>query len=169
MEHIIFQNNKLTLNGSKSPLLIRIIIFFTSFLFFLLPIYGVTLNLFHGNGITFFSLIIIAVFFTLGYYLLRISLWNTFGKEIIWIGHEKIIYEADYGWFKSDKKEIYLENLDYLIKPCEFEKKDMGVLILESDKSKIECVVQVPIIELETLLINLRNTTPPLIEPNLIF
>ncbi|NTD99966.1 hypothetical protein G6M26_42760 [Agrobacterium tumefaciens] len=157
MEYIIYQNDKITLKGRKSPLLISVILFPTSFLFFLLPIYGLTLSLFHGNGITFFSIIIIAIFFMLGYYLLRISLWNTFGKEIIWIGHEKIVYEADYGWFKGDKKEIYLENLNYLIKPCEFEKNNMGVLILESDKSKIECVVQVPIIELETLLINLRN------------
>lgn len=157
MKCIIYQNDKITLKGRKSSLLISIILFPTSFLFFLLPIYGLTLSLFHGNGITFFSIIIIAIFFMLGYYLLRISLWNTFGKEIIWIGHEKIVYEADYGWFKGDKKEIYLENLNYLIKPCEFEKNNMGVLILESDKSKIECVVQVPIIELETLLINLRN------------
>ncbi|MDY0905735.1 hypothetical protein [Pedobacter sp. CFBP9032] len=142
MEYIIYQNDKIMLKGSKSPLLISVILFLTSFLFFLLPIYGMTLNLFHGNGITFFSLIIIAIFFMLGYYLLRISLWNTFGKEIIWIGHEKIVYKADYGWFKGDKKEIYLKNLNYLIKPCEFEKNNMRVLILESDKSKIECVVQ---------------------------
>lgn len=158
MKQITFQKNKLTLTVGKSPLFLRIILFPFAFSFFLLPVYGVVASILNGNGIMFFSFIVIAVFFYLGFYLLKITLWNTFGKETIIIGLEKITYEADYGWFKGAKKEIPLGDLNCSIKSEREE--DRGVLILESGKAQIECVAQVPLMELEKLLIFLRNTLP---------
>jgi len=164
MKQLIFQDNELTLKVGKSPLIIRIILFPTAFLFFLLPSYGLASNLSDGNRITFLSVIFLAFFFLLGYYLLRISLWNTFGKEVIRIGQEKITYEADYGWFKGNRKEIPVENLRCSIKPGEYEHKDKGVLIFESDQSQIECVALVPMIELEALIVDLSNILPQVTE-----
>lgn len=167
MKQITFQDNTLTLKVGKSPLIIRIILFPTAFLFFILPTYAITSNLSDGSGITLLSVIMIAFFFLLGYYLLRISLWNTFGEEVITLGSEKIIYEADYGWFKGNKKEIFIENLKCSIKPGEFENKDKGVLLLDSDQSQIECVALIPIKELEALIIDLSKILPQKTEPKL--
>lgn len=108
------------------------------------------LSLSNGGGITFGSVITIAIFSLLGFYLLRISLWNTFGKEIIEFNQDKITYTTDYGWFSDKVKEISVENLSCLIKPDE--SKTKGVLILEANKIQIESVVQLPISVLEEVI-----------------
>lgn len=91
----------------------------------------------------------------MGFYLLRITLWNTFGQEIFKISTNKITYTLNFGWFKYTKKEIALDSLHYTIKTNEDENK--GVLVFGQNEMKIESAVQISIIELEEILIKLSR------------
>jgi len=158
MENIIFQDNRLILKVGKTSWLIKIILFPTAFLFFLLPTSGLVLSLSEGNGLTFGIVIVLAIFFLLSFYLLRISLWNTLGKEIIDIGKEKITYTADYGWFKDSVKEIPIQNLECTIRLNQSNTE--GVLIFESDEERVESVIELPILVLEDVLSQFKNSVP---------
>ncbi|PWS27798.1 hypothetical protein DHW03_09480 [Pedobacter yonginense] len=157
MNQIDFQDNILMLKVGKSSLIVRLILVPVTLLFFLLPIWGLSLNLADGQGIKFLSVLIFAGYFLLGFYLLRICLWNTFGKEVISFGLNTITYEADYGWFKGNKKEIPLENSVCKIKPSEFENQGKGILVFESDQSEIECVALVPLEKLQVLFTHIQD------------
>ncbi|WP_231426686.1 hypothetical protein [Pedobacter sp. Leaf250] len=74
IQSISFQNNKVILKVGNTPLIIRVILFLTAFLFFLLPVGGLILNVSAGNGIAFSGIIMVAIFSLCGFYLLRISL-----------------------------------------------------------------------------------------------
>ncbi|KQN38179.1 hypothetical protein ASE92_01720 [Pedobacter sp. Leaf41] len=152
---ISFQNNKVILKVGNTPLLIRVILFLTAFLFFLLPVGGLILNVSAGNRIAFSGIIMAVIFSLCGFYLLRISLWNSYGKEIIEISGNKVSYIADYGLFKDNVKELSTENLRFSIIPKD--NSEVGVMLFKSDQSQIESVIQLPISELEFLSIDIAT------------
>lgn len=89
----------------------------------------------------------------MGFYLLRIALWNTYGKEIITFNNDIIDYIADYGWFKDSKKQIAVkERLDYGIMPIGYEEDHEGTLIISLEELNIVCVTKMPISEIEKLI-----------------
>lgn len=62
-----FQDNKLILKVGESSRLVSAILFLTACMFFLLPISLLALSLSNGDGITFGSVIVTAIFFLLGF------------------------------------------------------------------------------------------------------
>jgi hypothetical protein len=155
MKQFTFQHNQLTIKVKKAPLFVRLVLFPIAILFFLIPTFAIILTLAKENGISFYSLIFVAIFFAMGFYLLRITLCNTFGQEIFKISTNKITYTLNFGWFKYTKKEIALDSLHYTIKTNEDENK--GVLVFGQNEMKIESAVQISIIELEENLIKLSR------------
>jgi len=155
MKQFSLQNNQLIIKVKPSPLITRLILYPTAFLFFLFPIIGLLLDLSEGNGIKFYSLVIVAIFSLMGFYLLRISLWNTFGEEIIKIFPDRVIYQANYVWFRGKKKEVAFAQPQYTFKPLGDEKS--GVLVFGSEKSELESVIQLSVFELEELITNLKK------------
>ncbi|MDR7372823.1 hypothetical protein [Flavobacterium aquidurense] len=131
---------------------VRIVMFFFAFAFFVFPVMGTIIGVLTGNGLHFGYFIGIGVFSLMGFYLLRLSLWNTYGEETIEVLENKIIYEASYGWFKDGKKEIPITVPFYSFKPMGYEEDNEGVLVIFSDESQIESVVKMPMTELEELL-----------------
>lgn len=90
--------------------------------------------------------------------MLRISLWNTYGKESIEFGKNKLVYIADYHWFKDKVKEFTFENINYDIRQVGYEEDNKGVLVIKCDNDKVlETVTKITIFDLESLIIRLDN------------
>ncbi|MDY7394152.1 hypothetical protein UMM65_02785 [Aureibaculum sp. 2210JD6-5] len=157
MKQFNLNNGTLTLKVKKSPLVVRSIMFVFSFLCFLLPIMGIVMAISIGSKFHIGFIIVLFLFGLIGFYLLRISLWNTYGKEVIELNEKTVNYEANYGWFKDGKKTINSDNLNYTIRPIGYEEDKKGVLIINNDDSVIESVVKIPILQLEELVKILKN------------
>lgn len=159
MKQTNFFDNILELNVRKSPIVIRVIFFTFSFAFFLFPLFGAIAAIAMGKSFHIGYLISIGIFSLMGFYLLRISLWNTYGKETLIFSKNKIIYEANYGWFKDAKKEISLENVRFSFVPVGYEEENNGVLLVENDNNKIQCAVKMPKENVEEIIQELiRNS-----------
>ena len=102
------------------------------------------------------AIILTGIFLFSGVYLLRLTLWNTYGEEKIYINPTKLNYEVSYGWFKDRVREMETLNLDYYIKPHP-SGEDIGVLAMRSGTTEIESVIPLKSILLEDLIINLKN------------
>lgn len=152
MQQFNFKNNILNLKVKKSPLAIRIIMFFFAFASFILPVFGTIWGLVLGGGLKIGYFIGIGLFSVMGFYLLRIALWNTYGEETIEILENKIIYEANYGWFKDGKKEIAISDPSYSFKSVGYQEDNEGVLVISSENAQMESVVKMPIEQIEALL-----------------
>lgn len=152
MQQYIFANNTLNLKVKKSPFLVRAVMFVVAFCFFIFPIGGTIFGIASGGGLHIGYFIGIGLFSLIGFYMVRIALWNTYGEETIQIVDNKIIYEANYGWFKDGKKEMLILNPKYSFAPIGYEEDNQGVLIIASEGARIESVVKVPMSQLEELI-----------------
>jgi hypothetical protein len=104
-----------------------------------------------GNGFHFGFIIGLAFFGFWGFYMLRLALWNTFGKEIIEFGPKKINYYADYRWFRDGKKQISSET-PIEISYTESAGKNTVNLLIRNEFSCIESVIKLPSTELNELI-----------------
>lgn len=148
-----FQNNTLKLKVKKSPFLVRAVMFALAFSLFIFPVLGAVFNIATGGGLNIMFFIVIGLFSLLGFHTLRMSLWNTYGEETIVFSADKIIYEADYGWFKDGKKETVISSKpNFYFVPAGYEDDKEGVLIITSDNITIQSVVKIKIIQLEELI-----------------
>lgn len=152
MQQYNFKNNTLNLKVKKSPFVIRVVMFFFTFAFFVFPTFGVIVSVLSGSGLQFGYFIAIGLFALIGFYLMRVSLWNTYGEENIEILNSKVIYEANYGWFKDGKKEIAIAVPKYSFKSVGYEEDNEGVLVISDGESELESVVKIPVSVLEELL-----------------
>ncbi|WP_289661402.1 hypothetical protein [Flavobacterium panacagri] len=158
MKQYNYENNILNLKVKKSPFLVRLVMFLFSFSFFVFPIFGAIFSVVLGFGLHIGFFIGIGIFSLLGFYLLRMSLWNTYGEENISFFEDKIIYEANYGWFKDGKRETVISNPNFYAVPAGYEEDKEGVLIITSDDIQVESVVKMPILQLEELLLKLNES-----------
>lgn len=151
--------NQYTLNGDeliirvkKAPLFVRSLFFLFAFLFFLMPVTVLILVASEGQGIHFGFFIGIFIFWVLGFYLLKIALWNTYGQEIITFKEKHIGYVADYGWFKDGKKELEIQKpFTCSVNHIGYEEDNVGTLVIEGGVIPIHCVAKVPVPELEEI------------------
>lgn len=157
MQQYYIQNNTLNLKVKKSRMLVRTVMFALAFSFFVFPVLGVIFSIASGSGLHFGYFIAIGIFGLMGFYLLRVSLWNTYGEEIIDFLPNKIIYEANYGWFKDAKKEIELILPHYSFKSVGYEEDNEAVLIITCQNSEIETAIKMPMIQVEELILILKN------------
>jgi amino acid transporter len=134
MIQYVLSEKELILTVKKTPLFVRAVMFVFSFAFFFMPLLGFVYSLTIGMGFHFGFLIGLFIFGLMGFYLLRISLWNTYGKEKISFGDRTLSYEADYGWFKDGKKSTNYESLNFYISSVGYEEEKLGTLIFEGNE-----------------------------------
>lgn len=152
------ENNLLTLKVKKSLLFIRSFMFFFAFLFFLLPLAGMMFGLVMGLGLSIGNFISLFIFGVLGFYMLRVALWNTYGKEVINFDDNRIQYIADYGWFKDSKKEHKFNSaIEFGVRSVGYEEEKKGALEINAQGVKINCVTKMPLDELEKLINQLNE------------
>ena len=149
MEQFTLTDNTLILKIKKVSIVLRSIMFFFTFISFVLPLLGLIINLFIGGGFNIGFIFGMAFFGFIGLTLLRMSLWNTFGREEIIFSDTQITYQADYGWFKGTAT-VY----DYVLESFSIKtlSKNEGTLIIQGEKGYIETVIKMPINEIETLI-----------------
>lgn len=157
MQQFLLENDQLKLTVRKSPFIIRITLYLFAFAFFIFPTAGTIVSIALGEGLHFGFIIGIGIFSLLGFYLLRVALWNTYGEEIIHYSKNEIGYEANYGWFRDAKKTIKNENLNYFVSPVGYEEDNEGILIINNGKETIECAVKMPLQQIEQLIALCKN------------
>ncbi|PZD79515.1 hypothetical protein [Mesonia sp. K7] len=160
MKQYVIDKKTIRLKVKKSPLLVRGVMFSLSFFSFTLPLVGIITRIAMGKGFHMGSFIFLFLFGLIGFYLLRTSLWNTYGEETIKLLKSRIEYEANYGWFKDGKKSINLNGLVLSIEQVGYQEDNTGVLIFEGEEAQIESVVKMPINQLEHLIEEIK----PIIE-----
>ncbi len=147
-----FTGSTLELSIKKSPLIIRGLMFIVAFATVLFPILGVIAAINMGNKPKIGHIIGPLLSGLLGFYILRISLWNTYGKETIKVGNSTIEHLADYGWFKDGKKTLNLKNLEFTVNQVGYEDDKMGTLVMTDDTDEISTVIKLPIQQIEELI-----------------
>lgn len=109
MKQIEIKDKQLTIYTQPISMIIKVILGFL-----LLAIAGlITADLFgilNGGGFHFSYLIGLVILGLIGWYFLRILLWNKNGKEIITIHNHTLSYTANYGLFKDGTKTFQLSN-----------------------------------------------------------
>ena len=149
-------NKILTLKVLKTPWSLRGFILFIAFLTLAIPVGVIIFSITSGNGIDIKMILAILLMGYSAFRLLRIFLWNTYGKETILFNQGNLLYEADYGWFKDAEKSFAYENLDFDIKPV-LNKPGMGNLVIKTEKEACTSVVAIPVPELKKLIAELEN------------
>jgi len=151
------KNNVLILRVKKAPIFVQVIMFFFTSLFFLLPLAAIIFGFTMGKGMHFGYFILLIVFGALGFYMLRLSLWSSRGREIISFQKGTITYIADYGWFKDGKQEREItDSVEYSIRKIGYTDDNTGGLVIELDKP-INCVTKMAVVEIEELIFKLKE------------
>tara|TARA_R110000823_G_scaffold81814_2_gene185910 strand:- start:152 stop:601 length:450 start_codon:yes stop_codon:yes gene_type:complete len=142
----------------KSPPIGRGFLLFLAFVMVALPILGMILNFIDGAAFHFGYLIGLGLFSLVGFYFVRLFLWNTYGKEVIEISDSTISYYVDYRYFKGNQQVIRYEGLSYSIVPIGFEEEQIGNLVISaSEQDYIESGVNMKIAELVVLVAELER------------
>jgi hypothetical protein len=81
MNQYLFENNQLKLKAYKRPFLFRLVLFSITFLCFALPLFGIIFNVIIVSGIKLGGILAFGLFCLIGFYLLRMSLWNSCGRN----------------------------------------------------------------------------------------
>ena len=149
----ILTNKTLELYVKKSPYIGRGFLLFLAILIIGLPIMGMVMNLIDGGAFHFGFLIGLGLCSLISFYMVRLFLWNTYGKEVIEIGETTVNYYVDYHYFKGNQQEIAFEELVFDIEQIGFEEEKLGRLIIAAnEKDFIHSSVNMDLRELEELV-----------------
>jgi len=143
--HAEIVGNKLIIKGSKSPLPIRITLIAVLLICLMIPIAATFLLMSERKGPHLGIFLSFLFFWGIGFYLLRIILWNTFGREILTLEDDKISYEADYRFFIDGKQNISTENIEVVAIPTQSEATNLGILVFSNENQHIDTVLGAPL------------------------
>jgi len=128
-------NLDLVIKTDKAPLSIRLFLGIFMIIGFLTPLIVLIFSFYSDLEIGFSYIITLIIGVGVGFYLLRLILWNTYGKEILKITPERVDYHCDYRYFKGNKK--ILEGSPFRIKPIFGYKAIYGKLNIENDSDSL--------------------------------
>lgn len=98
--------NQILIHSKKNPSGIRLFLVVILILNTLSPILGLVYKVSEGAELHIGYFIAIGISWLIGFFLLRIILWNAYGREVFGLSSEGITYLADYKWFKDSEKRI---------------------------------------------------------------
>lgn len=87
-----------------------------------------------------------------GLFLLRMFIWNFFGKEVYNFENEKLEFWSDFKFFKTEKKSFKIRDLNFSTEHSGFENERKSVLITETKKFKHKSKVELPEKEADQLI-----------------
>lgn len=151
---INFNNNILVIQAKRAPLFILIVLGFVLLAFAYIP-FGVlfyTIN--SGKGMHVGVFLSFGLCGLLGFYLLRLILWNAFGKEVYEIHKNTINYHSDYKWFKDNKKQFQRDTLSHKLIESQ---DDLGFLHLEDGTTEHTSSLAVSIDQLHKIMVKLPH------------
>lgn len=158
MNQYQLEGNKLTLIVKPSPVFIRALLFIISFMLFILPIFSMISYISEGKGTHAGFFVSIFIFGLLGFYLLRVTLWNSYGKEELVFSKNQCTYVANYGWFKDRIKTKPFDTINFGKNPVGYLEDHNYTLVIEDfiDDNEIICVTKMSETELEKLIRELK-------------
>ena len=126
----------------KAPFSLRLFLGIFMVIGFLTPVAVLILNLYKDLefGFSFITTVIIGLL--VGFYLLRLILWNTYGKENLAIYSDKIKYHCDYKYFKGNKKTLHGSQLS--AEPKWEHQRNSGKLKIASENGAVETSIYLP-------------------------
>ena len=155
MQILQHENNgrlEVILETVKAPFSIRLFLGIFMVIGFLTPVAVFILNLYKDLdfGFSFVTTVIIGLL--VGFYLLRLILWNTYGKEYLTLYSDKIEYQCDYKYFKGGMKT--LNGRQITAEPKWDPRVSGGKLKIASENGSIDTSIHMP----EEKLIKLAET-----------
>ena len=152
------KSNQIIIEVKRAPLFMLIIYYLFTTLFFILPFVSVTLFVVFNRQFHFGFIFLFALFGVLGFFLLRSSLWNSFGKEIIEKKACRIGYIADYNWFKYKVKSIDIkDSVKIKIEPHYNDGKFKLTIVSTNNKDVIETAIPLEYKDAQLLKIELEK------------
>ena len=146
-------NNELTLYVKKSPLAVRLFIYFLTLISIVFPFIPIAINILDDGKIKAGPIMIGLFLIVIAIYFVRMSLWNTFGSEKITFGSRNLEYIADYKWFTDGAQQIenYSE-IYFSVIELQQKKRSTGMLVFSTEKGVIQCVTKLPLTEIQEIL-----------------
>ncbi|MDR0229818.1 MAG: hypothetical protein LBI72_12265 [Flavobacteriaceae bacterium] len=158
MNQIVFHDTTLVLKVKKSNLFARVILYILTFLSAALPIGSFVVDVANGGALKFFHFICLLLGGLFFFLLLRVSLWNTCGREIITIVDHKLTYTVDYKWFKGKGEELIFKKIHFSFHQVGYEEDNKGVLVINFNKRiTLETVTKLDLVELTALVVQLNK------------
>jgi len=151
MQYSIEKNN-ITLNVKKPHFLLRFLLYFMSCIVLLGPVVGFIISVGSGQPFHIKYLFGLVASSLIGFYILRFSLWNSFGKEIIELGEESILYTTDYKLYRDNKTHKREGKLNFSCIPIGYIEDQMGCLTLHVGEVVIQSVIKMPITDINILI-----------------
>lgn len=158
MKQFEIDKNTITFYVKKSPLFVRATLFVLAFLFFIMPVFGMIANAIINEEVQIMFFAAIFLFSLMGFYLLRLALWNTYGREAILITDAEISYFPDYGWFKGNITSVKNDGVLLYIEQIGYEEDKTGRLCIITEEKSITCAVKLPLEQLDDLIVELKQS-----------
>ena len=162
--HLKMKQNQIEINGAqltistkKAPVFIMITLTLLLSILTLIPI-AVTFFVYtYGDGPHIGIAFSFILCWGVGFYLLRVTLWNSVGREILTLNPEKISYIADYKLFRDGRQEITTKDLETEIIYEDKPNKPLGRLRLKNKTTSIETTIQTTLTEMEELINEIKT------------
>lgn len=148
---IKLNSSQLIISVKKAPIFIRIILMLFLTVLILIPVAVMFFVLNYGDGFHIGIALSFILCWGVGFYILRVTLWNMVGREVLTLNPERILYIADYRLFKDRRQEITTENLETEIIYENELNKSFSRLRLKNKSTNIETVIPTKITELEEI------------------
>ncbi len=132
--------------------------FIFSFMLLTLPLFSMISYISAGKGLNSGFFISILIFGLIGFYILRVTLWNTFGKEELVFYKNQCSYVANYGWFKDKIKTEPFDTINFAKNPVGYLEDNNYTLVVEdfNGDNEIICVTKMKEVDLEKLIRELK-------------
>lgn len=146
-EQIKFENNRLELAVKRPTHFVTIFLVSAATLCIIAPLIIFANLMFQsqeGFRIETMTVVLSLIPIIFGIYLLRIFIWNFYGKEIYSFENGKLVYWSDFKFFKTEKKDFKIRELNFSTEHSGFENERKSVLITESRKLKHKSKVELP-------------------------
>jgi hypothetical protein len=147
---------EIIIRNKKAPLVIILVLSAFMIIGFILPLISTVFMISNGDGIKIGIIIIYFIGWLSGIYLLRLILWNLFGKEHFQFSINNLTYYADYKWFKGPIKTMVLDNLTVSTYEDPNTKKGNKKLKFISKDNEIKSVIQLPESIINNQILNLN-------------
>ena len=157
MEQIIINRDTLILKV-KTYLAVKILFCFMSLVMFLGPLIGLILWVSDGNRFHIKFLFGMAFSYAVAYYVLRYTLWNTWGREILEFQENQIVHTLDFKFWK--RREVYenTEIEEFGFTPFGYEEDKKGRLYIQLKGQSIITSITIPNSDLKKLINRLENS-----------
>ncbi len=148
---LTISENEVVIDHKPTPIIIRAVLTVALLVCLLIPLLVTFFVLSTGDGFHIGILISYALFWGAGFYLLRVILWNNFGKEIISMSNGGLTYVADYRFFKDGLKTLDSQNLQAEIIHEDTMDNHVVRLKIYNDSDEIQTVLQSSLTDMEKM------------------